>query len=180
MNKNAVPLIDSTKIIFWELSMFVYSVKASSVRFFAAMALSVTLLLALVLFIPAYEPISAATGTEQKISYDNIKTNEDRLNFLKSLGWDVASDPIETVNVKIPSEFDVVFKEYNNLQKMQGLDLSKYKHKNLTRYTYEIKNYSDYDGKVLASLLVYKNRIVGGDICSADVSGFITTLDGKS
>ena len=69
--------------------------------------------------------------------------------------------------------------EYNNLQKMQGLDLSKYKRKNVTRYTYKIKNYDGYEGTVYANLLVYRNRIIGGDICSADVNGFVTTFDAK-
>lgn len=159
--------------------MFVYSVKASSVRFFVAMSLSVILLLALILFIPAYEPISASTASDQTIGYDKIKTDEDRQSFLKDLGWDVESEPLECVKVTIPSEFDAVFTEYNNLQKMQGLDLSKYKRKSVTRYTYEVKNYDGYEGKVYANLLIYKNRIVGGDICSADVNGFVTTLDGK-
>lgn len=159
--------------------MFVYSVKASSVRFFVAMSLSVILLLALILFIPAYEPISASTASDQTIGYDKIKTDEDRQSFLKDLGWEVESEPLECVKITIPSEFDAVFTEYNNLQKMQGLDLSKYKRKSVTRYTYEVKNYDGYEGKVYANLLIYKNRIVGGDICSADVNGFVTTLDGK-
>lgn len=159
--------------------MFVYSVKASSVRFFVAMSLSVILLLALILFIPAYEPISASTASDQTIGYDKIKTDEDRQSFLKDLGWEVKSEPLESVKITIPSEFDAVFTEYNNLQKMQGLDLSKYKRKSVTRYTYEVKNYDGYEGKVYANLLIYKNRIVGGDICSADVNGFVTTLDGK-
>lgn len=159
--------------------MFVYSVKASSVRFFVAMSLSVILLLALILFIPAYEPISASTASDQTIGYDKIKTDEDRQSFLKDLGWEVKSEPLESVKITIPSEFDAVFTEYNNLQKMQGLDLSKYKRKSVIRYTYEVKNYDGYEGKVYANLLIYKNRIVGGDICSADVNGFVTTLDGK-
>ena len=67
--------------------MFVYSVKASSVRFFGAMMLSVAVLIALILLIPTYEPVSAATA--QVLSYDKIKTNEDRVNFLHGLGWEV-------------------------------------------------------------------------------------------
>lgn len=157
--------------------MFVYSVKASSVRFFGAMMLSVAVLIALILLIPTYEPVSAATA--QVLSYDKIKTNEDRVNFLHGLGWEVEDEPVESTDVTIPSEFDAVFMEYNNLQKMQGLDLSKYKRKNVTRYTYKIKNYDGYEGTVYANLLVYRNRIIGGDICSADVNGFVTTFDAK-
>jgi hypothetical protein len=66
-----------------------------------------------------------------------------------------------------------VFTGYNEIQKRQGLDLSKYKKKNVMRYTYEVKNYKDYDGTVYANIIVYRNKVIGGDICSADVTGFI-------
>ena len=75
--------------------------------------------------------------------------------------------------VTIPAEFDKVFAGYNELQKAQGLDLSKYKKKTVTRYTFTVTNYDGYDGTVYANVLVYRNRVIGGDICSADVSGFI-------
>ena len=62
---------------------------------------------------------------------------------------------------------------YNDLQKAQGLDLSEYKGKSAMRYTYEITNYPDYDGTVYANIIVYKNRVIGGDICSSGTQGFI-------
>ena len=79
----------------------------------------------------------------------------------------------ETVTVTIPAEFDKVFAGYNELQKTQGLDLSKYKKKELIRYTFEVTNYEGHEGTVYANVLVYRNRVVGGDICSADLSGFV-------
>ena len=53
------------------------------------------------------------------------------------------------------------------------LDLSKYKGKTVQRYTYEITNYPDYSGTVYANIIIYKSRVIGGDICSSDVEGFI-------
>ena len=73
----------------------------------------------------------------------------------------------------MPAEFDSVMIEYNELQKSQGLDLSKYRRRDVTRYTYKVKNYPKYDGTVYATILVYRNKVVGGDICSADVNGFV-------
>ena len=61
----------------------------------------------------------------------------------------------------------------NEIQKEQGLNLLKYKRKKLTRYTFEVKNYEGYDGRVLANVLVYRGKVVGGDICSADIDGFV-------
>ena len=38
---------------------------------------------------------------------------------------------------------------------------------------YTVTNYGNYNGTVLANLLVYRGRVIGGDICSADANGFI-------
>jgi hypothetical protein len=65
------------------------------------------------------------------------------------------------------------------MQKAQGLDLSKFRKKELTRYTLEVTNYNGYEGKVYANVLVYRNKVVGGDICSADVKGFVHGFEKK-
>ncbi len=156
--------------------MFIYSVKASSIRFFTVLVLSVALLTALIVLVPTYEPLSVSAS--ETVNFNKIKTNEDRVNFLARLGWQVEEKALEEVAVTIPDEFDAVFIEYNNLQKELGLDLSRYKRKDVVRYTYRVTNYPDYDGMVYASLLIYKNKVIGGDICSADVNGFVTSLKG--
>ena len=43
----------------------------------------------------------------------------------------------------------------------------------MSRYTFKIDNYEGYGGTVLADVLVYKNKVIGGDVCSADVNGFV-------
>ncbi len=156
--------------------MFIYSVKASSIRFFTVLVLSVALLTALIVLVPTYEPLSVSAS--ETVNFNKIKTNEDRVNFLARLGWQVEEKALEEVAITIPDEFDAVFIEYNNLQKELGLDLSRYKRKDVVRYTYRVTNYPDYDGMVYASLLIYKNKVIGGDICSADVNGFVTSLKG--
>ena len=117
------------------------------------------------------------TGAIQKqtanIRYDKIRDNEDRTEFLSQFGWECSESAKEEVTLSIPKEFDKIMKTYNEVQKQQGLDLEKYKGKDVIRYTYEITNYPGEEGKVLANLIVYKNRVIGGDICSADVNGFI-------
>ena len=158
--------------------MFIYSVKASSIRFFTVLVLSIALLTTLIVLVPTYEPLSVSAS--ETIHFNKIKTNEDRVSFLAQFGWKVAEQPLEEVAVTIPDEFDAVFLEYNNLQKEMGLDLARYKRKDVMRYTYQVTNYPNYDGVVYASLLVYKNKVIGGDICSADVNGFVTSLKGES
>ena len=53
-------------------------------------------------------------------------TNDARVKFLTDLGWDVTASPAEAAEVKIPKDADEVFDRYNELQKSQGYDLSKY------------------------------------------------------
>ena len=174
--------------------MFVYSLKASTLKFFAVVCVALAALVALIAFVPAYTGASTATGNGGSVQsgtvdggqntsamvyrYDKVKSADDAAEFLTQFGWTVDAGSVETANVTIPSEFDKIFAGYNEMQKAQGLDLSKYKRKSVTRYTFTVTNYKDYDGTVYANVLVYRNRVIGGDICSADVSGFIHGFEG--
>ena len=149
--------------------MFITTLRINTLKLIGITALSVLVVAALVIFVPTYESTSASNG----ISYEKVYSNSDRVEFLSGFGWEVAQTPIEEVEVSIPAEFDTVYIGYNEIQKAQGLNLAKYKGKEVVRYTYEIKNYEGYDGTVYVNLLVYRNKIVGGDVCSADASGFI-------
>ena len=161
--------------------MFVYSLKASTLKLFGVIGVSVIALVILLTLIPTYEPTAASLMYSDAASYhySKIKTNDDRIAFLQQFGWTVEETPVEEEAVTIPGEFDKVFVSYNELQKQQGLDLSKYKRKDVTRYTYKITNYPDYNGTVYANVLVYRGKVIGGDICSADVNGFVCGFDGK-
>lgn len=156
--------------------MFVYSLRASTLKFFAVVCVALTALITMITFIPSYDGGELGyitTGKEEKINYDKIKTEQDRVEFLAQFGWSVGSEPVEVAEITVPSEFDKIFTGYNEIQKRQGLDLSKYKNKTVTRYTYEITNYDGAESKVYANILVYRNKVIGGDICSADAGGFI-------
>ncbi len=162
--------------------MFVYSMRASTLKLIGVIGVSVIALVVLLTMIPTYEPTAASLMYSDAATYHSskIKTNDDRLNFLNQFGWTAESTPLEEEEVTIPGEFDKVFVSYNELQKQQGLDLSKYKRKDVTRYTYKITNYPNYDGTVYANILVYRGKVIGGDLCSADVNGFVCGFDGKA
>ena len=153
--------------------MFIYSLKASTLKFFAVICVALVTLITLIAFVPAYGSDSATVSKNEEIEYSGVKTNEDRIAFLRQFGWEVESQPKETAEVTIPAEFDKIFTGYNEIQKRQGLDLSDYKKKKVTRYTYVVTNYKGAEGEVYANILVYRNRVIGGDLCSADVTGFI-------
>lgn len=102
-------------------------------------------------------------------------TNEERIAYLASLGWEVEEVPILEQEITLPKEFPDVLARYNELQRQQGFDLESCAGKKLTLYTYRVTNYPDAD-EVDASLYVYRSKLVGGDIHSTAFTGFMTAL----
>lgn len=170
--------------------MFVCAVHGNTVKFFGIIGIAVLTLVLLIILIPkdikAEENVNnTIVDKNEKVeealsfNFEKVKTNDERVALLKSYGWEVEETAVDEAKVTIPAEFDRVMESYNALQKSQGFDLSKYKNRDMTRYTYRVTNYPDYEGTVYANLLIYKNRVVAGDICSSDVNGFILGLSGK-
>ncbi len=156
--------------------MFIYTVKASTVKFIALILAAVAAFVTIVVMSDngKVRATKATIEANENVRYDKIKTEDDAAAFLEQFGWEVKTPASETAEIKLPAEFDKIMLTYNELQKSQGLDLHKYKGREVTRYTFEVTNYPDYDGTVLANVIVYKKRVIGGDVCSADVNGFIT------
>ena len=105
-----------------------------------------------------------------------VTTNDDRVKFLEDLGWEVATSPAESSQVRIPKESSEVFERYNALQKSQGYDLAAYAGKNVMRYVYKVENYPGAAEPVYATLLIYKNQVIGGDITNTAADGIIQPL----
>ena len=159
--------------------MFIYSIKASTLRFFGAIMLCGTALLGLIIFIPSTPTEAADVPVVSEIQFDRVNTNEERIQFLAQFGWEVESEATEEQQVTIPAEFDSVFVGYNELQRRQGLDLSNYRRMTVTRFTYRVTNFPDYDGIVYATMLIHRGRVIGGDICSAEPGGFVYGFAGR-
>ena len=98
-------------------------------------------------------------------------TNDARVKFLTDLGWEVTPSPTESGEIRIPKAGDQVFDRYNELQKSQGYDLNKYAGTKVMRYVYQINNFPDAKEPVYATVLVYKDRIIGGDITDTTPGG---------
>lgn len=103
----------------------------------------------------------------------NVSNNDARIAFLKSFGWEVTTSPTQSSQVRIPEKANEVFNRYNQLQKDQGYDLSQYAGKVVMRYVYQINNYPGATEPVYATLLIYKNQIIGGDITDTAAKGHI-------
>ena len=102
-----------------------------------------------------------------------VSGNDDRVQFLNNFGWEVATSPIQTSQVRIPADSSQVFERYNALQKLQGYDLSKYAGKTVMRYVYTVKNYPGATEPVYATLLISGNQVIGGDITDTAAKGAI-------
>lgn len=101
------------------------------------------------------------------------------VKFLENYGYEVSERPIESEKVRIPSPLDEVYKGYNEIQKKAGFDLSKYEGRSGVRYTYEVKNYPGGVEGVRANVLVIGGEIVGGDICTLRLDGFMHEFGGN-
>lgn len=102
-----------------------------------------------------------------------VSTNDDRVQFLKDFGWDVTVSPVESGQVKIPTESTEVFDRYNALQKSMGYDLTAFAGKTVMRYVYKLSNYPGATEPVYATLLIYKNQVIGGDVTDTAAKGSV-------
>ena len=114
---------------------------------------------------------SADTPPDTAEQITEVDTNEARVAFLAQFGWQVQQEPVQTQKVLVPEEPSEVFLRYNELQLSQGYDLLDYSGKTLTRYVYQITNYPGTDGVYFATLLVYQDAVVGGDVASSRQNG---------
>lgn len=108
-------------------------------------------------------------------------TNNERIAYIQSFGWDTKAVPDKVSEIRIPARFDDAYTQYNAIQKEQGFDLRKYRAYTAMKYTYSIKNYDNADPVVpiYANLIVIDGKIVGADISSAAANGFVTVLAKK-
>ena len=100
----------------------------------------------------------------------SVRSNEDRIAYLSELGWQVTENPVMIEELMIPESFDESYDEYLALQSKQGFDLTKYTGKRIKRYIYDITNYPDSGIDMQAALLIYKNKVVGGQLQATDGS----------
>ena len=145
--------------------MMVMTAKVDFKKILLGLAAAAALVLALILLLGGGDTTQTAAPAPS--------ANDGRVKFLTDFGWDVTTSPTESGRVRIPEESGEVFDRYNTLQKSQGYDLSKYAGKTVMRYVYRINNYPGATEPVYATLLIYKNQIIGGDVTDTSAKGHI-------
>ena len=105
----------------------------------------------------------------------NVSTQQGRQKYLSNLGWEIDTSSEKSAEIVVPVEFGQVLEEYNKLQKQQGFDLTVYSGMKCTQYSYFVTNYPG-EEQVVATLYIHGRQVVGGDIHSTRVNGFMHTL----
>lgn len=104
-----------------------------------------------------------------------IIDNSSRINFIKNLGIIPNEDLIEEKELFIPEKFTDVWEIYNAVQRSAGYDLSLFSGKSAKLYKYEIPNFNK-DLNAYVNLIVLDGKVIGGDISSTELNGFMLPL----
>ncbi len=164
--------------------MFVLSVKSDK-------AIKIALCFLIVCALTIGAVISVAMENTVPVSNTGVismkaETHEERMTFFSQFGWEIDENPAEVKEVIIPEEFDETYEDYNDIQRQQNLDLEKYKGARVKMWSYNVLNYPGYEGTegiIRGNILVYDGVVIGGDICSNELGGFMHTFtanDGAS
>ena len=115
--------------------------------------------------------VSRLTSKETHVQPE-LTDNQQRIEYLLSLGWKVIPEPLETLQLLLPETLKEPYLSYNELQLPQGFDLSACCGKQVSRFTYTVTNYPNHSEGVQVNLYVCENLPVAGDIFCAGADGF--------
>lgn len=157
--------------------MFIVSVKADKKKICVILAVILLVVTSAVVLVKLHNssPTAECAGVKYSLS---AATNEERVAFFSQFGWKVGTEPIEIKDVAIPQKFDDVYTNYNAIQKDQGLDLTPYAGKTCKQWVYSVTNYPQ-NPDVRGTILVYDNKVIGGDLSTVALDGFMTGFRGE-
>lgn len=150
--------------------MLIFTTRLSKRRAVLAVIAAGILLAAVIVLVSWLRDGSPADNLPQ------VADNSQRITYLQSLGWEVETEPVETLQFLLPEKLEEPYLTYNELQDSQGFDLSGCCGKQVARYTYTVINYPGRPEGVQANLYVCEEQPVAGDILCAGADGFQDTL----
>ncbi len=98
-----------------------------------------------------------------------------RVEYLKTLGYSAMADSESHKPILLPAKFDEVYTSYNELQKEGGFDLSRHRGCEAELYTYNLSRFYELK-EAMANLIVYRDKIIGGDISTLEKGGLCLPL----
>lgn len=155
--------------------MFVYSVKTKHLKVF--LLVGFVLFTAVSLFILSNESQETSSNSDMFLL---AETHEERMKFVSQFGWQVDEEPVQVKEIIIPTEADEVYTAYNDIQRSQGFDLTEFAGERAKCWTYTVKNYEGYENQecIQINILVYDGKVIGGDVCSVELDGFMHGFSG--
>lgn len=153
--------------------MFVLSMNSSKIKAAAVITAAAVCVCGAVAVITSRNSENAEASMPNKVKGSSA---EERMEFLTSCGLAVDEEPVEVTEIIIPAEFDETYESYNQIQISQGFDLEQYSGKRVKKWTYRVTNYPGYgedSDSIRVNLLVYNDLIIGGDVCSVELNGFM-------
>lgn len=109
----------------------------------------------------------------------SASTDRERRDYLEGFGWELGEE-CETKELTIPTEWNEIYTDYNEVQINQGFDLTEHKGQKVMLYTYTIKNYEGASEGIVADMLVFDGTLIGGDVCSTSAeNGFLVGFSGE-
>ena len=106
-----------------------------------------------------------------QVSAIDGSTHTKRMEYIRYLKVDVNEDDYTFKETVIPESFSDVYEEYNKLQKLGGFDLSNYKGKKVTIYSYPLTA-----SERILTLIIFDGQIIGGDIAETKLGGKMTKI----
>lgn len=155
--------------------MFVYSVKTKHLKVF--LLVGFVLFTAVSLFILSNESQETSSNNDMFLM---AETHEERMKFVSQFGWQVDEEPVQVKEIIIPTEADEVYTAYNDIQRSQGFDLTEFAGERAKCWTYTVKNYEGYENQecIQINILVHDGKVIGGDVCSVELDGFMHGFSG--
>lgn len=153
--------------------MFIYSVKVNRSTVITTVLAAMVVVLTLVLLPVGGRAVQTMLGGGKT---PKCATNEERVEWLQSLGWEVEPQPVSEIPVVIPESFDELYSQYAILQRQGGFRLDRHKGKTAIKYSYTLLNYGDGSEPAVASILQRGDRVIAADLSSAKLGGFLKPM----
>ena len=112
------------------------------------------------------------TPEETEEPRPQLTGNAQRVEYLRSLGWEVEEEPIETLQFLFPEKLEEPYLSYNELQLPQGFDLRECLGRQVSRYTYAVLNHPSRAEGVQANLYLCEGVPAAGDLFCPGSGGF--------
>lgn len=148
--------------------MFVFNFKAkpSKKLFVIFSVMSIVTAVVCVYCMVSMQNAMLGTATCDEIGEYSVSAQNagEELDFLSRFSIEADGGSRIEKAIVIPQSFNETYEEYNNLQKRQGLDLSRYKGKDASMVKYSLKD-SKYR---YALLLVRDGRVIGAHLTNGE------------